>query len=219
MKKNEPWIGTDESGKGDYFGPLVIAAVCLDSGGARKLESLGVKDSKKLTDARILLLAPKIREVALESDVVAIGPEKYNELYSKMKNLNTLLAWGHARVIENILSRKMVGHVLTDQFGDRSLVESALQSKGKTVLLEQRPRAEEDTAVAAASCLARAEFISRLEKLSKQEGLPLPKGASDLVIQAGKKLVREKGEAALKRVAKLHFKTTRVVLGENMTKK
>ncbi|MHB8481982.1 MAG: ribonuclease HIII [Nitrospiria bacterium] len=211
MNQKESWIGTDESGKGDYFGPLVIAGVCLNKKTGEELAALGIKDSKKMADKKISSLAPLIRQRALSAEVVVIGPEKYNELYQKMKNLNSLLAWGHARVIENILSRIDCHYALTDQFGDKTLVEKALMSRGKQVTLEQRPRAEEDIAVAAASVLARGEFLSRLESLSKKEGTLLPRGASEQVIQAGVSLFKKKGMEGLNRVAKLHFKTTQTV--------
>jgi ribonuclease HIII len=213
MNKIETWIGTDESGKGDYFGPLVIAGVCINAKIGETLSSLGVKDSKKMTDKKVLELYPVIREKSLASDIVAIGPEKYNELYKKMKNLNVLLAWGHARVIENLLSGIECHFALTDQFGDKALVEKALMSRGKQITLEQRPRAEEDIAVAAASVLARGEFLLKMESLSKKEGMTLPRGASEQVVRAAVALFKKKGMDGLSRVAKLHFKTTQAVLG------
>lgn len=211
--KMDTWIGTDESGKGDYFGPLVIAGVCINAQIGKALASLGVKDSKKMTDKKVLELYPVIRENSLASDIVSIGPEKYNELYNKMKNLNVLLAWGHARVIENILSGIECHFALTDQFGDKSLVEKALMSRGKAIELEQRPRAEEDIAVAAASVLARGEFLLKMDSLSKREGTTLPRGASEQVVRAASALFKKKGMDGLGRVAKLHFKTTQAVLG------
>ncbi len=214
MKYKESWIGTDESGKGDYFGPLVIAGVCLNQDIGEELLALGIKDSKKMSDKKVLAMGPFIRQRALSAEVVVIGPEKYNELYLKMKNLNTLLAWGHARVIENILSKIDCPYALTDQFGDKSLVEKALMSRGKEITLEQRPRAEEDIAVAAASVLARGEFLSRLESLSGKEGTVLPRGASEQVILTAKGFFKKKGIEGLGRVAKLHFKTTQAVLGK-----
>jgi ribonuclease HIII len=214
MNPPATWIGTDESGKGDYFGPLVIAGVCLDRKIGTELSALGIKDSKRLSDSRILLLAEQVRKLALASDVVVILPERYNELYLKMKNLNRLLAWGHARVIENILERKECSFALTDQFGDRTLVEKALMTHGRKITLEQRPKAEEDIAVASASVIARGEFLKGIEKLSKREGISLPKGASEAVVRAGKTLFSQKGLEGLKRTAKMHFKTTQAVLGE-----
>jgi ribonuclease HIII len=208
------WIGVDESGKGDYFGPLVIAAVCVDEETAGMLRGSGVRDSKTLSDRTIAELAKDI-EGLCRTSVVAVGPAKYNELYAKFRNLNRLLGWGHARAIENVLEAGCPAtRAISDQFGDERFITSALMDKGRTIQLTQRPRAEEDVAVAAASILARAEFVRRLERLSVEAGLELPKGASNLVDAAAKRLVRAKGKEALATFAKLHFKTTLKVLNE-----
>ena len=208
------WIGVDESGKGDYFGPLVIAAVCVDEETARMLRASGVRDSKRLSDRTILDLAQDIPGLCRTS-VVAIGPAKYNELYAKFNNLNRLLGWGHARAIENLLEAGCPAtRAISDQFGDERFIKDALMRKGQTIELQQRPRAEEDVAVAAASVVARAEFVRRLDRLSQEAGLVLPKGASNLVDAAAKRLVRVKGRDALATFAKVHFKTTGKVLSE-----
>lgn len=205
-------IGTDESGKGDFFGPLVVAAFFLPDGQEGVLRELGVKDSKRTSDARCREIAEILKKGYPYHSVIAIGPEKYNELYGKLRNLNRLLAWGHARAIENILERIPAGRAVTDKFGDEKFVRNALLKKGREIELVQMPRAEEDAAVAAASILARAEFLTRLHFLSKDVGVDLPKGASDLVEAAAVKLVRAKGADVLERVAKTHFKTTVRVL-------
>lgn len=206
-------IGTDESGKGDFFGPLVVAAFFLPEGQESVLRELGVRDCKKMSDNRVLETADYLRRGYPYHSIVAVGPAKYNELYDKLRNLNRLLAWAHARAIENILERLPVGMAVTDQFGDERFVRQALQKKGRTIELVQRPKAEEDAAVAAASVLARAEFLRRLEKLSAEVGFELPKGASQPVEEAAVRLVREKGTEALITVAKMHFKTAGRVLG------
>jgi len=213
VSTQDSWIGLDESGKGDYFGPLVVAGVQVDPELSARLLAWGVKDSKRLTDKRILELEPKIREVCRYS-VVAIGPERYNALYEKMRNLNKLLAWAHARTLENLLSETDSPRAIADQFGDERFIKSALMEKGRQIVLEQRPRAEEDPAVAAASILARAEFLKRLKKLSEENRLDLPKGASDQVRITAVKLVKERSVEALKKVAKWHFRTTQQVLQE-----
>ncbi len=204
-------IGTDESGKGDFFGPLVIAGFFMPDGREGALRELGVKDSKRTSDNRAREIAGVLR-AGYVCSVVAIGPEKYNELYEKFRNLNRLLAWGHARAIENILERVDGDRAVTDQFGDKSLVLDALMKKGRSIELVQKPRAEEDMAVAAASILARAEFLDRLKALSRDAGLQLPKGAAPIVEEAGVRLVKSLGPEALGRYAKLHFKTTARVL-------
>lgn len=198
-------VGVDESGKGDYFGPLVIAACYVGPEHLAELE--GVKDSKKLTDPIALKLATVIRRTCPHS-VVAIGPAKYNELYIKFKNLNKLLAWGHARAIENVLDQCSASLVISDQFADPAGLKRQLFEKGRMVELRSMVRAESDIAVACASVLARAEFLTRLKRLGDEFGMILPKGAGPQVLEAGKRLVADRGSDALAKVAKLHFKTT-----------
>jgi ribonuclease HIII len=205
-------IGIDESGKGDYFGPLVIAAVFVDATTQGELALMQVRDSKKLSDGRVLELAPDIKTICPHS-IIAIGPQKYNELYAKIKNLNRLLAWGHAKALENLLERGVVcERAISDQFGDERLILHALQEKGRTIVLEQRTKAESDLAVAAASVLARAEFLLRLKRLSDEVGTTLPKGASAAVELAAKMVIKKHGRERLDSVAKLHFKTTQSIL-------
>lgn len=204
-------IGIDESGKGDYFGPLVIAGVLVTPADEPDLRLMGVRDSKRISDGRILDMAPDIRLICRHS-VVTIGPQRYNELYAKIKNLNRLLAWGHARALENLLEHSDCTLAISDQFGDERFILHALLEKGKKIQLIQRPKAEEDVAVAAASILARAEFLIRLKRLSDEIGLSLPKGASQAVETAARLVVRKLGREGLEGVAKLHFKTTQTVL-------
>ena len=205
-------IGIDESGKGDYFGPLVIAAVFVDATTQSELTLMNVRDSKKISDGRILDIAPDIRLICPHS-IIAIGPQRYNELYEKIRNLNCLLAWGHAKALETLLENVSCGRAIADQFGNEQLILDALQKKGRTVTLEQRHKAESDLAVAAASILARAEFLFRLRYLSDEIGTMLPKGASPAVELAGRMIVKKHGEERLGSVAKLHFRTTQAVLG------
>ena len=204
-------IGIDESGKGDYFGPLVIAAVFVDATTQSELTLMQVRDSKKISDGRILDMAPAIRTICPHS-IITIGPQRYNELYAKIRNLNRLLAWGHAKALETLLEKVSCGRAIADQFGDEQLILNALQGKGRTITLEQRHKAESDLAVAAASIVARAEFLVRLQRLSDEIGTTLPKGASPAVELAGRMIVKKHGEERLESVAKLHFKTTQAVL-------
>lgn len=200
-------IGVDESGKGDFFGPLCVAGVFAEGADIQKLHEIGVKDSKKLNDAAIEKIAQKIRKDYLYH-IVRIGPEKYNELYKKFGNLNHLLGWGHATVIDYLLEKKECHKVIIDQFAAPHVVERAVKQKKREVVLTQRPRAEEDLVVAAASILARAAFIEGLHKLEQLFDIKLPKGASKEVIQAGKNAVEKHGREILQKVGKLHFKTT-----------
>ncbi len=204
-------IGTDESGKGDYFGPLVIAGVFLPDEQEPVLRELGVKDSKTFSDCRVRELAEVIKK-GYKYSIVAIGPERYNQLYANLRNLNRILAWGHSRVIENILGEVACQRAITDQFGDKAYVLNALMKKGKRIELVQKPKGEEDMAVAAASILARAEFLKRLHFLSRDVGIDLPKGSSPLVEEAALKLVKEHGVEILDRLTKKHFKITERIL-------
>ena len=204
-------IGSDESGKGDYFGPLVIAAAFVTPEIEPDLKLMEVRDSKKISDGRVLELARDLRQVCKHS-IVAIGPQRYNELYEKIRNLNKLLAWGHARALENLLEQVNCDLAIADQFGDERFILNALLEKGKRIRLVQRPKAEEDLAVAAASILARAEFLTRLRRLSDEVGTSLPKGASPSVELAARMVVKKHGRERLSTIAKMHFKTTLAVL-------
>ena len=204
-------IGSDESGKGDYFGPLVIAAAFVTPEIEPDLKLMEVRDSKRISDGRVLELARDLRQVCKHS-IVAIGPQRYNELYEKIRNLNRLLAWGHARALENLLEQVTCELAIADQFGDERFILNALLEKGKRIRLVQRPKAEEDLAVAAASILARAEFLTRLKRLSDEVGTSLPKGASPAVELAARMVVKKHGRERLSTIAKLHFKTTLAVL-------
>ena len=213
----EPHFGVDESGKGDFFGPLVIAGVFVDRTIARQLLDAGVMDSKRISsDQRIMQLADLIRSTpGISSTVVLIGPEKYNELYQRFNNLNDLLGWGHARVIENLLvERPDCPRALSDKFANERVVQRALLSAGQKINVEQRTKAEADIAVAGASILAREKFVRWLDRKGKELGIALPKGVSAGVKTAARELVIKCGEEALHQVAKMHFRTASEVLSE-----
>jgi len=206
----QPHFGVDESGKGDFFGPLVISGVYVDAGIARRFLDAGVQDSKRIgSDARIRALADSIRKDSLGLvDTVLIGPERYNDLYEKFGNLNKLLGWGHARVIENLLEKKPdCPRSLSDQFADARVIQQSLLQHGRKINIEQRTKAESDVAVAAASILAREAFINWLERRGKTLGMKLGRGVSTDVKEAAAKLVEAKGPGILREVAKIHFRT------------
>ena len=208
-----PIIGTDESGKGDYFGPLVSAGVYVDEQTAKDLIASGIKDSKELSDSKNMELAKEIARICKGCfAVIEISPEKYNDLYEQFreenKNLNTLLAWGHAKAIEEILSKVDCKVAIADQFADESVILGKLQENGKKIRLKQMHKAEQHIAVAAASILSRARFLEKLSKLSNEYKIDLPKGVSQAVIEKAKKFVDMYGKELLRKVAKLHFKTT-----------
>jgi ribonuclease HIII len=216
----EAHFGVDESGKGDFFGPLVISGVYVDRGIARELLDAGVKDSKRIgSDARVRTLAQIIRKTAGGLiETVLIGPERYNELYEKFGNLNSLLGWGHARVIENLLAKKPdCPRALSDQFADARVIKRSLLQHGRKIKIQQRPKAESDIAVAAASILAREAFIGWLERKGKALGLLLERGASASVKETAKKLVEKSGPESLREVAKVHFRTAHEIAPDAYT--
>ncbi len=213
----EPHFGIDESGKGDYFGPLVIAGVFTDATITRALMDAGVMDSKRVTSsARIRKLATAIRAIpGCTHEVLSIGPQRYNEMHASFGNLNRLLAWGHARVIEKLHARRPdCPRALSDQFARPEILQRALKQKNLSITLDQRTKGESDTAVAAASILARERFVDWIEKTSSAGGIDLPLGASDAVIAAARTLISKHGRQSLPKIAKLHFKTTTKVLDE-----
>jgi ribonuclease HIII len=210
----EPHFGIDESGKGDLFGPLVIAGVYLDGNLSRQLRDAGVQDSKAISsDKKIRDLAAMIRKSGAPFEVIVLKPERYNQLYSSIGNLNRLLAWGHARVIENLCARVPdCPRALSDKFADARVLQKALLEQGRKIQLDQRTKAESDYAVAAASILAREAFIDWLDRSGKELGVVLAKGVSPKVKAAAATLIAEHGADMLPKVAKMHFKTASEVL-------
>jgi ribonuclease HIII len=208
------YIGVDESGKGDFFGPLVIAGIVSSDEINQKLITLGVRDSKKLSDKKIVELAEEIKKICIY-EIVVINPKRYNELTQKL-NLNRVLAWGHARVIENLLgkaeSEKIVCTMaISDKFGDEHYLIESLMTKGKKIELVQRHKAEADPAVASASILARNEFLSRLKLLSEKYKIEFPRGASSKVVEVAGDFVKKYGRGELNNVAKIHFRTSKLI--------
>jgi len=205
-----PHFGIDESGKGDFFGPLVIAGAYVDGAIARRFMEGGIQDSKRIgSDRKIRELAAMIKATpGVVSNIVEIKPGKYNELYQKIGNLNRLLAWGHARVIENLLNaRPDCPRALSDQFANPKLIERALMKNGRAIELQQRTKAESDFAVAAASILARERFIDWMESTGREYGQTIPRGASSEVKRVARALTEKHSPAILAQLAKTHFKT------------
>lgn len=210
-----PHFGIDESGKGDYFGPLVVAGVYVDGPISAALRKLGVCDSKLVgSSARIRSLAEGIRKIpGIRVHLVSVGPERYNQLYAEFKNLNRFLAWGHATVIEGLAAKVPdCPMALSDQFANPFVLKRALAAKKLSLRLEQRVRAESDVAVAAASILARERFVNWMDAAGEAAGIKLPLGASGQVVKAARQLVSVHGQEMLAKVAKMHFKTTQHVL-------
>lgn len=216
-----PRVGVDESGKGDFFGPLCIAGVYVNASVVQAWTESGIRDSKRIqSDKLIQKLAEMIRQTpGCITTVVPIGNEAYNRLHRSMKSVNTILAWGHARVIENLMLQKHrmappPVRAISDQFSSsKGTVERALMGLGREIELVQRHRAEEDIAVAAASILARHEFVTRLGSLGKELGFSLPKGASSAVEAVAKQILEQRGFDSMAKVSKMHFRTALRVQG------
>jgi len=210
-----PRLGVDESGKGDFFGPLCIAGVYLNESVIKAWKDSGIRDSKNISsDKRIRELAELIRETpGCVTTVVPIGNEAYNRLYKTMRSVNAMLAWGHARVIENLMGQRhrmnpAPVRAISDQFAaSKETVAKALMEMGREIELVQKHKAEEDLAVAAASILARHEFVTRLANLEKQFEMEIPRGASAAVDSAAKEFIAKHGVENLPKVAKMHFRT------------
>lgn len=208
-------LGVDESGKGDFFGPLCVAGVYANEKVIKGWKDAGIKDSKNISsDKRIKDLAKLIVETpGCVTTVVPIGNEAYNRLYTTMRSVNAILAWGHARVIENLMGQRHRMNpppvrAISDQFASsKETVAKALMSLGREIELVQRHKAEEDIVVAAASILARNEFVTRLGALEKEYGMKLPKGASAAVDLAAKEFLNRYGIDGLKKISKMHFRT------------
>lgn len=207
----EPHAGLDESGKGDLFGPVVAATVIAEKPAIEAWRAAGVRDSKSIVDAQILKLDELIRATpGVIVEVVYCSMEKYNELMLKPRaNLNLLLAWQHARALEAALQKKWVGRGLLDQFSKEPLVQKELKKRGlERFNLAMRTKAEEDPVVAAASVIARAEFVRQMRDLSREFGEKLQFGAGAQAKAQAAQIVEKFGAPALRRFAKLHFRTS-----------
>jgi ribonuclease HIII len=200
-----PRIGVDESGKGDFFGPLCIAGFFAESKEFDDLLKIGVKDSKTLNDSTIEKIAKKLKE-HFQYHVIVISPKRYNEMYQSFQNLNRLLAWGHAHIIEVMTKKTGCKNVIIDQFAHEGVVLSALKKKNITLPIIQKHKAEEDIIVAAASILARNAFVENLDFLSQKLNVKLPKGGGKNTVEMGKTLILNHGLEILDEIAKIHFK-------------
>ena len=205
------WAGTDESGKGVFFGALAVCGFIMKENDVADLKKLGVKDCKLLTDPETIKIAEKLYKNYKDNiEVLILQPAKYNELYAKFrqgnKKLNEMLAWMHSRVILNLNEKHKFEGAVVDKFAsDRVLIGSLKDMKN--VKLVHKIKAEEDIAVAAASIIARYHFLNSISILSRKYQLEFPKGASDKVIQIGKKFAEKFTKNRLNEVAKIHFKT------------
>ena len=225
--RDKPHGGSDESGKGDYFGPLVIACCYVDEKIASALRDAGVKDCKQMSDKAVLTVGAKVRQLLgpQRYSVVKIGPATYNRLYAKIKNINRLLAWAHGTCIEALLEKQTAcPKVVVDQFAPtETVIKRALKERGRKIIVDQHHKAESDIAVAAASVVARELFLRDLIKALPEYGLEaataenpvgaIPKGSSDPRIrELAEACVKKNGPVWIMNHCKAHFQTTDKVL-------
>ena len=225
--RDKPHGGSDESGKGDYFGPLVTACCYVDEKLAAALREAGVKDCKQMSDKSVLAVGAKVRQLLgpQRYSVVKIGPATYNRLYAKIKNINRLLAWSHGTCIEALLEKQTAcPKVVVDQFAPtETVIKRALKERGRKITVDQHHKAESDIAVAAASVVARELFLRDLIKALPEYGLEsataenpvgaIPKGSSDPRIrELAEACVKRNGPVWIMNHCKAHFQTTDKVL-------
>ena len=207
---NGIWAGSDESGKGDFIGPLVVAAVVCDEKSADRLFNIGVKDCKIVSDKDVLNLRKEIEANSLSTSVLALTPKMYNYRYGQIKaagqNLNHLLSCGHAAALCNALAKcQQCNYALVDRFAVNNNICGMVHDKFPNENVVQMPKAEADIAVAAASVLARAEFLRIMADLEMQAGIPLPKGGGTAATDCARMLVQKFGKESLGNFVKLHF--------------
>lgn len=210
--RDDERIGSDEAGKGDYFGPLTVAAVYASPADLARLRAIGVADSKQLSDETVARIAAAI-EASTPHAVVVLDPQEYNRRHAEVGNVNVILGELHAQAILEVAARTPCRNALVDRFGDVNYVRRALGGRAREFALEARPRAESHVAVAAASILARDAFLAGLRRLSDDCGIDLPKGAGDPVERIVGKVVSIVGRERLSKLAKVHFRTTQKILG------
>lgn len=206
----DSYTGCDESGKGDFFGPLVICSFYVDEKTKEQLSGLGIKDSKELVDSQINSIAAKIERKKLIYNTLVVDPESYNRLYDKYQNLNILLSRGHCKNIDLLYQMKKFDNVIIDKFGKEDLIRELLAPLKLNVVLETK--AEKYLAVAAASIMARYELNKWFEKASTEIGIKIPKGASSIVEKTAKEIRNKFGDDVLTKLVKRHFKTSNKIL-------
>lgn len=211
----EPHFGIDESGKGDFFGPLVIAGCYTNRDIAHRFMQAGIQDSKRITsDKAIRDFAELIRDTpGVATKVIVLVPQRYNEMYASFDNLNRLLAWGHAAIIGDLQQMQPdCPRALSDQFANPKLITTALKKRNVEIQLDARTKAESDLAVAAASILARDAFVSWMDRTGRELNQKIPRGSSDPRVKIlARELVAKHGADYLMQVAKTHFKTAHEV--------
>ncbi|MDZ7763014.1 MAG: ribonuclease HIII [Melioribacteraceae bacterium] len=207
----EKYIGSDETGKGDVFGPIVTCAVYVDKNTNKKLRSVGVRDSKDIGQQQIIKIAKEVEKIVGDNyEIISINPSKYNQLYENFGNINEILNWSHTKAIENLLSKTSAEVIITDKFRKKDL-DFSKEFNFSNYTIIQEPKAEKYTAVAAASILAKKKQLDWFER-QKKNGLPLIRGASQEVKELAETLLKVNGKKQLSEFAKMHFKTIKSLI-------
>ncbi|MCK4807689.1 MAG: ribonuclease HIII, partial [Candidatus Aegiribacteria sp.] len=213
---DETWTGSDEAGKGDYMGPLTVAAVYVDRQQVDQYRSIGITDSKVLSNDSVRGYAERIRDSSRGLfSIVSVSPLDYNtrfgELSRKGMNSLDLLAECHAEAIKELLRKNPIPtRVIVDKFCNEKRIAYLLPQGD--YILDLRIRGESDPAVAAASILARDAYLDGLDRISRKFGIKAVSGSGQKTDITAREFVRKFGADVLDEVAKIHFKNTLKVL-------
>ncbi len=212
IKEPESYIGSDESGKGDFFGPLVVAAFAFDNKIKKDLSDLNIKDSKELSDNEIRRISFNIKKRFPDRfSVIEIQPKRYNELYESFKNLNSILIWAHTKAIEELQNKFEYTELVIDKFCAEDLIRTELNKKLNKFNLILTEKAERFYGVAVASIIARERLLKWFEKKSNELKIDLPLGASNKVNDVASHIKNKFGNDVLSELIKLHFKNFRTI--------
>ncbi len=202
----DEYVGSDEAGKGDIFGPLVIAALYVNQTTSKQLVKIGVRDSKDLADSQISFIASKIKSIVQDNfHILCLEPKQYNQVYERYHNLNKLLSWAHSKAIEKTFDNKKAFCVITDKFSNSGL-EIQRNKKFSDVNFILTEKGERFIAVAAASILARDTFVKWFDIQRTTLGIDLPKGSSLSTIELAKSIQKKYPLEFVQSIAKTHFK-------------
>lgn len=207
---NKPAIGSDEVGTGDYFGPIVVTASFVSKENQSFLADLGVRDSKKLTDETILKIAPQIIEKIPHSTLI-FDNESYNKYHTDDINMNKIKAILHNKVLLNLIKKEYpYEQIIIDQFASPTKYYEYIKDAKEVVKNITFFTQAEDKflCVAASSIISRYIFLKKMDELSKEVGMELPKGAGVMVDDVAQKIVKNFGFETLNKIAKLNFKNT-----------
>lgn len=203
-------VGSDETGTGDFFGPVTVAACFVSSEQVELVRELGVKDSKQLSDDYMRQIAPDLQASLIHS-VLTLTNDKYNEVQSKGWSQGKIKALLHNQALKHVL-RKMndvrPDYILIDQFAERGIYYNHIKNESEIVrenVLFSTKAEGLHVAVAAASIIARVAFLEEMDRLSDIAGVQLPKGAGKIVDEAAAKILLKNGEDTLKSMTKWHF--------------